>query len=125
MREFTTSDDAAKLMEIETTPVERRFVDAHVRMVGKVDYDETRMKYITAWVPGRLDRLFVDYTGIAVAKGDHMVEIYSPELLAAQEELIQAQKAVGQLARSSIGIMQETAQKTVEAAREQAAAAGA
>ncbi len=97
LREFVTSEEAVKLLNIETTPVERRFVDAHVRMVGRVAYDETRLKYITAWLPGRLQRLFVDYTGIDVAKGDHMVDIYSPELLAAQEELLQAQKAVGQL----------------------------
>ena len=117
LREYVTSEEAAKLLQIEVSPVERRFVDAHVRMVGKVAYDETRLKYITAWLPGRLQRLFVDYTGVEVARGDHMVQIYSPELLAAQEELLQAQKAVGQLQRSSIAIMRETAQKTVESAR--------
>ncbi len=59
-------------------------------MVGKVDYDETKLGYITAWVAGRLDRLYVDFTGVEVKKGDHMVYIYSEELYAAQEELIQA-----------------------------------
>ena len=39
--------------------VERRFVANEIRMVGKVQYDETRVKDITAWVPGRLDRLYV------------------------------------------------------------------
>jgi len=89
-REFATTDEGRSLMQIETAPVERKFVTATVRMVGKVEYDETRLAYITAWVPGRLDRLFVDYTGVPVRKGDHLVEMYSPELLSAQEELIQA-----------------------------------
>ncbi|KHE92689.1 MAG: hypothetical protein SCABRO_01549 [Candidatus Scalindua brodae] len=61
-------------------------------MVGKVDYDETRLGYITAWISGRLDRLYVDYTGVAVKKGDHMVYIYSPELYSTQDELIQVLK---------------------------------
>jgi len=87
-RELVISEEAAKLMEIETSVVERKFVTAEIRMAGKIDYDETRVKNITAWVPGRIDRLFVDFTGITVNKGDHMVELYSPELINAQTELL-------------------------------------
>lgn len=87
-RELVVSEEAAKLMEIQTSIVERKFVTAEIRMVGKIDYDETRVKNITAWVAGRIDRLFVDFTGITVNKGDHMVEIYSPELISAQAELL-------------------------------------
>jgi len=50
-RQITFSEEALKLMEIQTTPVERKFVEAEIRMVGKIDYDETRVKNITAWVP--------------------------------------------------------------------------
>ena len=63
MRTLTISPEARALMSIETAPVERRYVSHAIRMVGKVDYDETKLGYITAWVSGRLDRLFVDYTG--------------------------------------------------------------
>ncbi len=117
-RELSVSEYSAKLMEIETVPVERRLVTAEVRMVGKVDYDETRVSHITAWVPGRLDRLFVDYTGVPVKKGDHMVSLYSPELLGAQEELLQAIRATGELERSGVSIVRETTAATVEAVRE-------
>jgi len=117
-RRLAVSDEAARLMEVETAPVERRFVMAEVRMVGKVEYDETRLAYITAWVPGRLDRLFVDYTGVPVRKGDHLVSLYSPELLSAQEELLQARQAVKDLEASDVSIVRETAQATVEAVRE-------
>jgi len=88
LREIEFSEEAAKLMEIETSIVERKFVTAEIRMVGKIDYDETRVKNITAWVSGRIDRLYVDFTGITVSKGDHMVYLYSPELISAQRELL-------------------------------------
>ncbi|MFQ5685716.1 MAG: efflux RND transporter periplasmic adaptor subunit, partial [Candidatus Scalindua sp.] len=103
MRQIVISDAARELMNIQTTPVERRYVTAEVRMVGKVDYDETRLGYITAWISGRLDRLYVDYTGVEVKKGDHMVYIYSPELYSTQDELIQVLKrARGQEDKISI-----------------------
>ncbi|MHC4882229.1 MAG: efflux RND transporter periplasmic adaptor subunit [Planctomycetota bacterium] len=118
LRQLTVSENAKQLMDIETAPVERKFVTATVRMVGKVDYDETNLAYITAWVPGRLDRLFVDYTGVPVNKGDHMVSLYSPELLSAQEELIQALKAVQGTQESDSVLMRDITQATVDAARE-------
>ncbi|MBN2589445.1 MAG: efflux RND transporter periplasmic adaptor subunit [Sedimentisphaerales bacterium] len=88
------SEAAMKLMEIETSPVERKFVTKQIRLSGKIDYDETRIKYITSWITGRIERLFVDYTGIKVNKDDHMVIIYSPQLISAQAELLQALKAI-------------------------------
>ena len=93
LRQFVTSETARELMKIQTTPVERRFVTANVRMVGKIDHDETRLKHVTARVPGRLDRLYVDYTGIQVKQNDHMVYIYSEQLYTAQQELIEAKKS--------------------------------
>jgi len=92
-RELKLSSTAIKLAEIQIKPVERRYVSTIIRMVGKVEYDETRLGYITARVPGRIDRLYVDYTGITVRKGDHLVYFYSPELISAQQELLQTLKA--------------------------------
>jgi Cu(I)/Ag(I) efflux system membrane fusion protein len=91
-RELSISRYSAKLMDIETTLVEHRFAEAEISMVGKVDYDETRLSTISAWVPGRIDRLFVDYTGMPVQEGDHLAELFSPELLNAQKELLLAIK---------------------------------
>ncbi len=117
-REISVSPYAAKLMELETSEVIAYSPDSEIRLVGKVDYDETRVSYIAAWVPGRLDRLYVNYTGIPVKKGDRMVEIYSPDLLTAQEELIQALIAVDTLRNSNSRIVRNTAESTVNAARE-------
>lgn len=126
MEEGTGSQDAVlkmspgamKLAEIRTSFVERRVAEAELRFVGKIDYDETRIKTITSWMPGRLDRLYVDYTGVPVKKGDHLVSLFSPDLISAQEELIQAIRAVKELAGSSNKFIKSTARSTVKATRE-------
>jgi Cu(I)/Ag(I) efflux system membrane fusion protein len=117
-RTLVVSEAAAKLMDIETSKVERKFVDNEVRMVGMIAYDETRLKNITAWVGGRIDRLFVDFTGITVRKGDHMVELYSPELVSAQAELVQAAEAVRNLSEGTSELVKRSTRATLEAARE-------
>lgn len=90
LRELKMSPTAMALANIQTTPVVRQVATREINMVGKVEYDETRLAYITSWIPGRLDRLYVDYTGVQVKKGDHLVYLYSPQLIVAQRELIQA-----------------------------------
>jgi Cu(I)/Ag(I) efflux system membrane fusion protein len=117
-RELVMSEASMKLAEVETQRSERRFADIEVPLVGKVDYDETRVKTISAWVAGRLDRLFVDYTGVPVKKGEHLVEIYSPELYAAQEELLQAVKTATEAAASDNDYIKKTSADTVAAVRE-------
>ncbi|QDS89011.1 Cation efflux system protein CusB precursor [Rosistilla ulvae] len=92
VRTVSISPAIKSLMNLQVSPVRRQYVTADVRMVGKVAYDETRLAHITAWVPGRLERMFVDFTGVEVKKGDHMVQIYSEALYTAQEELLAVTK---------------------------------
>jgi len=87
-RELRMSQQAKDLAGITTVPVERRYAEAEIRLYGKVDYDETRTKTIAAWFPARIDRLYVDFTGITVQKDDHLANVYSPELLQAQQEFL-------------------------------------
>lgn len=117
-REIRLSPRAIKLAEIQVAPVERKFVSAEIRMVGKVEYDETRLRSIASRVPGRLDRLYVDYTGVPVRKGDHLVSVYSPELISAQEELLQAIRTLKEMERGGLASIRDTARRTTEAARE-------
>ena len=117
-RMLTMSPAAMKLAEVITQPLERRFIEAEIPMSGIVDYDETRVKTISAWVAGRLDRLFVDYTGIPIKKGEHLVEIYSPELYTAQEELIQAIKTASKIKQSDSTYIKNSANDTVVAVKE-------
>jgi len=112
------SEAAAALAEIQTAVVERRRAEARVRLIGKVDFDETRSKSIAAWVPGRIDTLFVDFTGTEVERGDRLVSLYSPELFAAQTELLNAIQANRDLQASGEPVMRRTAEATVTSARE-------
>lgn len=117
-RELVISEYSARLMELETSEVVRRFAETEIRLVGKVETDETRLATISAWFPGRIDRLFVDYTGMSVSAGDHLAELYSPDLLTAQEELLQALEAREKLKENSGGSLLETAEQTIISARE-------
>jgi Cu(I)/Ag(I) efflux system membrane fusion protein len=85
-------------------------------MVGKIDYDETLVSTIAAWINGRIDKLHVDYTGAQVRAGQPMAEIYSPELLAAQAELIEAVAAAKSKATDN-PLLSQTINRTETAAR--------
>ena len=117
-RTLTLSPTAQKLAQVRVAPVERKFVSAEIRTVGKIVFDETRLRYITAWVPGRLDRLYVDYTGVPVQKGDHLVYLYSPELQTAQTELLEAIKGAEDLQDSDVESLRDTAYDWVEDIRD-------
>ncbi|MBX3732870.1 MAG: efflux RND transporter periplasmic adaptor subunit [Verrucomicrobiae bacterium] len=89
------SEHARAMASVETAPVERRKMSREIRVVGKVQYNEAALANITTRVEGYVERLFVDYTGIEVKAGDHLVEIYSPDLLVAQQELLVALDSKG------------------------------
>jgi Cu(I)/Ag(I) efflux system membrane fusion protein len=78
---------------LETERVKGRDLFKEIRTVGKLDYNERRVAYITARIDGRVDRVYADFTGIQVKANDHLVDIYSPELYLAQAELVQALEA--------------------------------
>lgn len=117
-RRLVMSPEAAKLAEIETAEVEQKFVSTEIRMVGKVEYDETKIAYITAWTGGRIDRLYIDQTGVPVNKGDHLAYLYSPELLAAQEEYLQSLQGAKNVKESHLDIIKSTSEDTIKNARE-------
>jgi Cu(I)/Ag(I) efflux system membrane fusion protein len=82
------SEHARAMASVETVLVERRKLSREIRAVGKVQYNESALSTITARVDGYIERLFIDYTGVEVKVGDHLVEIYSPALVIAQHELL-------------------------------------
>lgn len=109
---------AMALAGIQTARVERRSVERELRLVGLLDYDESRVAELAAWVPGRIERLFVDFTGTRVTQGDHMFEIYSPELYAAQRELLEALRTAERLGASPLELLRQTADATVVSVRQ-------
>ena len=86
---------------VKTALVERRPLNRKVRTVGRVDYDETGMTDVNTKVAGWVEKLFVEYTGQEVKKGQPLLELYSPELVAAQEEYLTALGYVRRLEQSA------------------------
>ena len=82
------SEHARSMAAVETAPVERRPLETEIRAVGRIQPNETTLSAVVSRVDGYVERLFVDYTGVEVKKGDHLVEIYSPDLVVAQQELL-------------------------------------
>jgi membrane fusion protein, copper/silver efflux system len=84
--------DAATVQNIgvKTALVERHDLSRAVRAVGRVTYDERRVAHVHTKVQGWVETLHVDFVGQTVKKGEPMLEIYSPELVATQEELLLA-----------------------------------
>ena len=84
---------ARRLANIQTVAVKSKRVQQTVRSIGKLAFDESRQKTISAYVDGRIEKLHVDFKGTIVAKGDHMALLYSPELYAAQVEYLVTRKS--------------------------------
>ena len=117
-RTLTLSPTARKIAAIQTSAVVRREVSITLRMAGKLEVDETRVREISAWVPGRIDRLYIDYTGVPVRRGEKLFDLYSPQLYTAQEELLQAISTSHLLSRSTLESTRRSAERTIHAARE-------
>lgn len=87
--------DAAsrRVAHIQTASVKSKPLTHVIHTVGRLTYDEGTLRTIAAWVPGRLERLYADYTGVVVAKNDHLALVYSPGLYSGQVELLVAKNA--------------------------------
>lgn len=118
LRELTITPEAVALLDIRVSPVIREAVENEVRLFGRIAYDERRITTITSRVAGRLDRLFVDFTGARVAEGDHLAEIFSPDMLVAQRELIEARRGSNALAVDASPAVRDTRRRLLDAARE-------
>jgi Cu(I)/Ag(I) efflux system membrane fusion protein len=84
------SPRAQALAQVKTERVAFRHLMKEIKAVGQMEFDERKVAYVAAWVPGRIDKLFVDFTGYRVNQGDPLVWIYSPNLLTTQEEYLLA-----------------------------------
>ena len=84
-----------RLANIQTAKVESAPLAATLQTVGVIAVDESRQATVAAYIDGRLERLFADYTGVELKKGDHLAILYSPQLYGAQVEYVEARRALG------------------------------
>lgn len=90
------STERQHLIGVQTGKAETRSIGRTVRAVGRVAIDETRLHTVTTKFDGYLERLYVDYTGKEVRRGEPLFAVYSPELLATQQEYLLALRAAKQ-----------------------------
>ncbi|HUS86493.1 MAG TPA: efflux RND transporter periplasmic adaptor subunit [Bacteroidales bacterium] len=88
--EIVMSESAAKLASIQTMVVTMGVPEKTVYLQGKVEADERNIAELTARFGGRIEKLFINFTGQNVQKGEKLATIYSPGLVTAQRELLEA-----------------------------------
>jgi len=99
--QLTLPTDKQVLANVATTKAEHRQLERTISTVGTVDYSEQRFYHVPSRVPGRIEKLFVDFTGAAVQKRDPLFVIYSPELVMAQKEYLLHLPKSGQAAHTA------------------------
>lgn len=86
------TEEAVKLAEVQTSIVSKQNPIKQIRLYGKIEADERLIQSQPAHVPGRIEKLLVNFIGQEVRKGQIIAQIYSPELITAQKELLEAVK---------------------------------
>jgi Cu(I)/Ag(I) efflux system membrane fusion protein len=109
---------ARRLAHIHTATVKSMPLERTIRAVGKLNYDEGSLKTIAAYVDGRLERLYADYTGVVVKKGDHLALVYSPRLYSAQVELLLSKKSVDESQSATLRRVLDSNQNLYQSARQ-------
>jgi membrane fusion protein, copper/silver efflux system len=118
LEQVSLSPSQQVMANVATVKVNRVPLAKEISAVGIVQYDQSRQGKVTAWVSGRIDRLHVNTVGAYVAKGKPVAEVYSPDLVAAQEEYLLALKSRAQLKNSPIQAISQGGDGLVSSARQ-------
>ena len=111
------SPEKQQLVGIRTAVAEIRPLVKKIRTVGIVTYDETKVAQVFTKVEGWIDKLYVNYTGKLVEKGQPLFSLYSPDLVATQDEYVLALQAKESLASSSLQEIRAGSASLLEATR--------
>lgn len=106
-----------QLAGVKYATVESTDVGRALRTVGKVGYDETRLQHVHPRVDGWIEQVFADFTGELVKKGQPMLSVYSPEMLASQEELLLARRARDTMQNNPLASASQQGESLFQAAR--------
>jgi Cu(I)/Ag(I) efflux system membrane fusion protein len=97
LRAVSLSPTQRVIANVATTRVARKSLHEEIVAVGKVDYAEPNYRRISTRFPGRLEKLYLSYTGQHVNNGDPVADIYSPEVISAQQEYLLAKESYDQV----------------------------
>ena len=112
------SPERRRTLGLRSEPVRRLELQRTIRTVGRVAADERRLHHVHTKLEAYIEHLYVDYTGKFVRKGEPLASLYSPELVATQQEYLLAWRARGQLASSSIPSVAQGGVDLLAAARQ-------
>ncbi len=89
---FEMTEDAIKLANIQTIKVGSATATSGgvLRLSGKIQADESKSASLVSHIPGRIEQLYVSFTGETVRRGQKMARLYSPDLITAQKELLES-----------------------------------
>jgi Cu(I)/Ag(I) efflux system membrane fusion protein len=111
------SPERLQAIGVKFEPAERRPMERTIRTVGRVEVDERQIARVTIKLEGWIDRLYVNYTGEEVKQDQILFTLYSPELLATQEEYLLAWRAARTLGGSEFPEVASGAKNLLEASR--------
>jgi len=111
-------EEGFRLAGVQTAIAERGEITRTTRAVGIVMPDETRVRHVHTKVMGYIEKLYVNYTGQQVRAGQPLLSIYSPELLATQQEYLRAREAAARFAGSALPEVRRGGEELLEAARQ-------
>jgi len=92
LSEIRMSESAMKIAQVQTTIIQKNSPFKEVYFPGKIQPDERNIVELTARYGGRIEKLYINFTGQKVSKGQKLASIYSPDLITAQRELFEAVK---------------------------------
>jgi Cu(I)/Ag(I) efflux system membrane fusion protein/cobalt-zinc-cadmium efflux system membrane fusion protein len=104
-------------MGIRTTPVMRKPITKTIRTFGNVTFDETSLVSVNTKFDGWIEGLYVDFVGEQVKRGQPLFDIYSPEVVTAQEEYLLALKQHRSLKDSAFDHVRASAERLLAASR--------
>jgi RND family efflux transporter MFP subunit len=107
-----------QLIGVKSASAELRSLVREIRTVGRVAYDETKITHIHTKVSGFIEEVFVDYVGKSVRRGEPLFSIYSPDLVATQEEYLLALKSNALLKDSAFPWVSGGSDNLLKAARQ-------
>jgi Cu(I)/Ag(I) efflux system membrane fusion protein/cobalt-zinc-cadmium efflux system membrane fusion protein len=102
-------------MGVRIGRVERRSLVKDIRTVGNITFDETRIFRVNTKFSGWIEKLYVDFVGDTVRKGQPLFDIYSPELVSAQEEYLLALEQYSRLSEASYPRVRQVAEGLLKA----------
>jgi RND family efflux transporter MFP subunit len=111
------SPERQQLIGVKFTTVELAADTRSIRSVGKVTFDETRVAHVHTRIDGWIEQVFVDFTGDIVKQGEPLLTIYSPEMLASQQELLLAVRARDLMRNNPLASAAEHGESLFQAAK--------